>query len=208
MKNLFLDFEFTGLRQNAEPISMCLVSELGDRFYAEFCDYDRNLVTDWVKDNVLPALRLSGGVQLHRRQAGNVEMYGDRHRIARDLTEWITKYIHKAHCKNFRVWVDVGAYDWVLFQSLFGGAFNMPSQIHYIPFDLAQKFDSRGLDADTDREQFLTQNISKLWHDSRFTRCGQWALKLPKHSAEKDAHVAWGCWELLRYWSHKSSGQD
>jgi hypothetical protein len=43
MKNtkLFLDTEFTGLHQNTTLISIGLIADTGDTFYAELTDYDR-----------------------------------------------------------------------------------------------------------------------------------------------------------------------
>ena len=38
---LFLDCEFTGLHKSTTLISLGVVAENGKRFYAEFCDYDR-----------------------------------------------------------------------------------------------------------------------------------------------------------------------
>lgn len=75
---LFVDFEFTSLSPDAQPISIGVVSEdiltkqvaedflsgnnnpcLSKSFYAEFSDFDINRCDDWVKENVVGKLRFS-----------------------------------------------------------------------------------------------------------------------------------------------------
>ena len=52
---IFLDTEFTDFH-NPELISIALVPEEGDSFYAEVSDYDRAKSSDFVKQNVEPLL--------------------------------------------------------------------------------------------------------------------------------------------------------
>ena len=40
MRKMFFDTEFTGLHQNTTLVSIGLVSDEGERFYAELTDYD------------------------------------------------------------------------------------------------------------------------------------------------------------------------
>ena len=48
-----LDTEFTGLHKSTTLISLALVSECGKTFYAEFIDYDKTQVDEWLQLNVL-----------------------------------------------------------------------------------------------------------------------------------------------------------
>ena len=50
---IFLDTEFTGLHQYTTLISIGIISEFGDTFYAEFSDYDKNQVDNWIQENVI-----------------------------------------------------------------------------------------------------------------------------------------------------------
>ena len=50
---VFFDTEFTGLRKDTTIISIGLVSDNYKKFYAEFTDYDKDQVDDWIKDNVI-----------------------------------------------------------------------------------------------------------------------------------------------------------
>ena len=48
MKTIFLDTEFTGLTQSAQLISLALVADTGEEFYAEFTDYELVDASDWM----------------------------------------------------------------------------------------------------------------------------------------------------------------
>lgn len=50
---VFFDTEFTGLHQGTTLISIGLVAESGEEFYAEFNDYDASQINDWIDINVL-----------------------------------------------------------------------------------------------------------------------------------------------------------
>ena len=53
---LFLDTEFTGLHQNTTLISLGIIDENGRKFYAEFYDYSRLQIDDWLQTNVIDNL--------------------------------------------------------------------------------------------------------------------------------------------------------
>ena len=115
---LFLDTKFTGLRQDTSLISLALVAETGESFYAEFTDYKRDQVDDFIRNNIIPSL---GGFRnfyagdkwpLHQR----VVKY-DKEYFIRDNTEkilWALK-IWLNRFNRIEIWTDVGAWDWVLF---------------------------------------------------------------------------------------------
>ena len=54
--NLYFDTEFTGLVPGTTLISLGIVSETGDKFYAEFTDYDRSKITPWIEEHVISNL--------------------------------------------------------------------------------------------------------------------------------------------------------
>ena len=51
LKKIFFDCEFTGLHKNTTLISIGLISDCGKTFYAEFTDYDKGQVDDWIKQS-------------------------------------------------------------------------------------------------------------------------------------------------------------
>ncbi len=155
-----------------------MVVETGEEFYAEFTDYDKTQVTEWISDNVIKRLELKGdGVS----QSGTtVKIKGDKLFVAGELKNWLTKF------EAIEVWADVLAYDWVLFCELFGGALGLPVNIFFTPFDLSTLFRVKG----------LIKPIGQYQEDiSRFEFVG--VNKERQHNALADARVEMECFYKL-----------
>lgn len=174
---LFLDTEFTALKQDARLISLALVSEEGRYFYAEFTDFDRDTLSDWHKEHVLAHLLLDENTSFDWPTHGTT-LKGDYKIIKEALTTWLSQWT------AIEIWADVPAYDWVFFCELFGGALHIPSQIHFIVRDLATFFHLKGIDA----------NISRF--DFAYNKEGS-ELKLPQHNALADAWTCMRCYQQL-----------
>lgn len=71
MRTYFFDTEFTGLRKDTTLISIGIVSDTGDRFYAELTDYDEGMCDEWIEKNVLDHLVLSGNAELEESLAAD-----------------------------------------------------------------------------------------------------------------------------------------
>jgi len=140
---IFIDAEFSGLHQQAQLISLALVTKSGPWFYAVFTDVNTEKLSPWHQENVVPHLSLTDE-QLARLPAGQ---------YLRDTKENITKALRNylAEFDQIVMWADVPAFDWVLFCELFGGALSLPANIHYIVRDLATLLEAKGYDVDTDR---------------------------------------------------------
>lgn len=166
---VFFDTEFTGLHQKTTLISIGMVSEDGKTFYAEFTDYDKKQIDEWLQTNVINNLARSLGT-LH--QMADSTSYGKTHVIVRDLERWLKQW------DTVEMWSDCLSYDWVLFNQLWGHAFNIPKNVYYIPFDICTLFKVKGIDTDINREEFVgTTGV--------------------KHNALHDAMVIKLCFEKL-----------
>jgi hypothetical protein len=109
---VYFDTEFTGLRQNTTLISIGLVDADGRSFYAEFTDYDRNQISEWIEDNVIrkltnPKLKINGH---HWKVTGNKNV------IRKYLWKWLEPLINKG--KKIQFVSDVCHYDFVLLLDL------------------------------------------------------------------------------------------
>lgn len=142
---LFFDMEFTGLHQRTTLISLGIVAEDGQKFYAESMSYDRIQVDGWIYTNVIENLWVYRGMPT---PPGIVYVHGKQSVITLALSRWLANF------EAVEMWGDTLAYDWVLFCELFGGAQHIPSNVFYIPFDLATKFREYGIDPDVDRITF------------------------------------------------------
>lgn len=181
MFKIFFDSEFTGLHQNTTLISIGLVTENGETFYAEFTDYDTNQVNDWISKNVIDNLLLGDFDKDndYSPNAKNVTIKGDSQDIKIALTSWLEQF------GDVEMWSDCLAYDWVLFNQLWGHAFDIPKNIFYIPFDLCTVFKLKGIDPDISREKFVGNMIPKS--------------KMKKHNALWDAHIIRECYYKAMY---------
>jgi hypothetical protein len=197
---IFFDTEFTGLHQNTTLISIGLISECGKTFYAELTDYDKSQIDEWLQKNVIENLLYSEPpigednhylAQRHKdNPIGNdlyksfsLEIRNEISMVKRQLLCWFKQF------EQVEIWSDCLAYDWVLFNQIFGHAFNIPENIYYIPFDICTLFKIKGIDPDISREQFAGITNSKDQNET--------SEMLLKHNALSDAKVIKMCYERL-----------
>lgn len=159
---IFFDTEFTGLHQNTTLLSIGIVDENGREFYGEMVDYDESQLNDWLRDNVIANFTR--------------EAIYTKEQLAKDLKKWLQAYDYG---EKIEVWSDCLAYDWVLFCQIFGGAFEVPKNIYYIPFDICTFMKVKGVDPDINRETFAGMDGAK-------------------HNALHDAKVIKACYEKLQ----------
>ena len=153
---IFFDTEFTGLHQNTTLISIGIVDENERTFYAELSDYDKTQCDSWINDNVVNNLTGKNVVS--------------KIKLKERLIEWLSKY------DDVEVWSDCLSYDWVLFNQIFGHAFDIPKHVYYIPFDICTLFKIKWIDPDINREEFcgLIENTEKhnaLWDAKVIKAC-------------------------------------
>jgi hypothetical protein len=158
---LFFDTEFTGLHKNTTLISIGIVDENGRKFYGILDDYDKSQIDDWLEDNVIKYL-----------EPDTATIVGTKEQVRDAIIDFIKDY------DKVEIWSDCLAYDWVLFNDLFGDAFSIPKNIYYIPFDICTLFKAKGIDPDISREEFS-------------------GIYGAKHNALYDAIVIKACYEKL-----------
>lgn len=151
---IFFDTEFTGLHRYTTLISIGLVTEHGDTFYAELSDYDKTQVDNWLRKNVIANL-VGGHDNLYKE---NYKVYGNKSYVSQHLNEWLSNF------EDIELVSDVCHYDMVLFIDLFGTAFDLPKNVnpacHDINQDIAKYLSISETEAfDVSREKFL--NLSR-----------------------------------------------
>ena len=164
---LFFDFEFTGLRQFTTPISLGIVTEDTDGFYAEFTDYNQRHIDEWLQTNVIDHLLFDdkevgykGRFKFkHSGKPLNITgVKGNQAFVMTELKNWLRLQLAETYNKRRRQQIkfvgDVLAYDWVLLMELFGGALKIPEYINYIPIDIATMFAVARINPDINREEF------------------------------------------------------
>jgi len=180
MKKLYFDTEFTGLHQKTSLISIGIISECGKTFYAELYDYDGNYVDDWINDNVISKLHLKNKdllIKENKLDDGSftkTEILTNMKGLKTHLTNWLKQF------DEVEIWSDCLAYDWVLFNQIWGSAMEIPKNVYYIPFDICTLFKVAGVDPDISREEYADYKSGE-----------------DKHNALHDAKVIKSCYEKL-----------
>lgn len=216
---LFYDFEMTGLHKNTTPISLGIVSEDGKKFYAEFIDFDRNQVNEWIQKNVLdnfildkaqsptavkrfiengyevqnlPVVGYTIGLfyQSRRIKDGFTEATGTKDWISKTLNKWLSQF------DSIQFVSDVCHYDFVLLIDLLtngGTALDLSNNISAVCHDLNQDIARHfGI---TDAEAF-DMSREQIMNDL----CGPEDVATgDKHNSLYDAEVIRAIYEEIGY---------
>lgn len=165
-KKIFFDLEFTGLHKLTTPISIGLVCEDGNKFYAEFTDYDKFQIDNFLRSEVISKLTLQdyNFDKDYDPDATEVYVKGDVDLIYATLNAWLLQYEED----GVEMWGDVLAYDWVLFINIFGNGLALPKFIDYIPMDLSTALKLYGIDKDMNRDEFAYgEEVAKSRKDKK-----------------------------------------
>lgn len=181
MTRIFFDTEFTGLHKNTTLISIGLVSQCGKSFYAELNDYDEDQIDDWIEKNVIKNLMIK---KSDFKDKKSIKYKGDTEGLKKQLEKWLSQF------DKIEFWSDCLSYDWVLFNQIWGHAFNIPKNVYYIPFDISTLFKFRKIDPDISREKYVEESINDI------LKCEKWGDK-PKHNALWDAYIIRECYNKL-----------
>lgn len=108
MRN-FLDAEFLEDGKTIEPISLALVREDGEEYYACVidADWDRIMQDEWLVKNVIPHL-----------PPRTSSVWKTRDQIAKDVIAFVGP--------DPEFWGDFASYDWVLLCQLYGKMIDLP----------------------------------------------------------------------------------
>ena len=180
---LFLDTEFTGLHQNTTLISLALVTENDQYFYAEFTDYDKSQLNDWLRTNVMASLTVSENCF----DPLNFRIKGDKYEVKTAMKIWLDIILrNKPAGSKILVVGDVMHYDWVLFCEIFGGAFDIPSTILNYPIDASVLFHFVEGDMEKERYKYVEAELTE-----------QEIGEYKKHHALYDAIILKKCYSKL-----------
>ncbi len=176
---VFFDTEFTGLHQKTSLISIGLISEDEQTFYAEFTDYKAIQCDEWIINNVLKNLKYKPDEDrgLYDISGKDTTTYGHTRFVVERLEKWLNQF------ESIELWSDCLAYDFVLFNELWGHAFNIPKNIYYIPFDICTLFKIKNIDPDISREVFTgmvdgSQKHNALWDAKVIRACYDKLIKI------------------------------
>lgn len=127
----FLDTEFIEYPGCIDLISIGIVSESGDKFYAESSEVDWSKASPWVKLNVRPHLifetRSNGYISSRNN---TTSYYGTKESIGKAIDYFVGS--------NPEFWAYYADYDWVAFCWLFGTMLELPERFPKFCRDVKQ----------------------------------------------------------------------
>lgn len=198
--NVYFDTEFTGLNRTAQLISIGMIAGSGEKFYAEFTDFNENLCDDWVTENVVKKTYNGGNKELAKlggelldRSTDSWEMYeyfesgdmiidGSSNYIRDRLTKWLSQF------DKVQLVSDVCHYDMTLLCNLFGGSFNLPKNVSPVCYDICQDIADWIYDT-SDEELTFEECMKKAFDISREEIIEAKDENVIKHNALWDAMV-------------------
>lgn len=173
---LFFDTEFTGLTKDTTLISIAVIDEDGDMFYAECTDYNKDQVSPWIKENVIDNL-IFDGRNMMEVSTSSVFISGPSDTVGEALINWLAKY------DEVQFVSDVCHYDFMLLIDLIsptGCALDLPPNVSAVCHDINQDIAKHmGI---SDKEAFDVSR-EELVKDTIVNHCGI------KHRASHDARV-------------------
>lgn len=130
---IFFDFEFieNGDQHPIIPVSIGMVQENGEEYYAEFADVDWSKASDWVLENVKPTLTGETKTKLE---------------IANEIFFFVGE--------NPEFWAYFADYDWVLLCQLYGKMIDLPKGWPMYCLDIKQYM----YHLDVEREDITIEN--------------------------------------------------
>lgn len=150
----FFDTEFIEHATGIQLVSIGIVCETGESFYAESCSFDERLADEWVQNNVLSKLRYYKNTPIGSKWSpvtSQVHVFGPEAFIRDELLQWLN--VEKDGYPEFYAYY--AAYDWVIFARIFGRLIEKPEHFPMWVIDLKQMMWERGLS-----KEWKQQNIS------------------------------------------------
>lgn len=179
---IYFDTEFTGLRKDTDLISIGLITEGGNTFYAEFTDYDRTKINAWLLKNVIKNLEHPE----YKPDYENYRIEADRKLIQFHLNKWLEGV---RDGREVQFVSDCASYDTVLlFDLLTGGgtALDLPEWISPVVFDILYP-----ISGELAYGYNMLSNIHKAFDFSRELIIDDWGFHFDgmKHNALYDAKI-------------------
>jgi hypothetical protein len=130
----WLDTEFIEDGKTIDLISIGIVSEDGQEYYAISTEFDESKASDWVKENVIS--------QLEPHNQGGTTFWKPRLHIKEDIIRFVST--SRPIFEKPEFWAYYAAYDWVIFRQLFGTMMELPEIFPTYCRDIKQWCDQLG----------------------------------------------------------------
>jgi hypothetical protein len=157
----YLDTEFNESRGKIKLISIGIVSQEREEFYAESLNFSSTDCNEWVKANVFPSLMsdpFSDRGNILLKDPGITRMIGTNTDIGKQILEFI------GDDRSPEFYGYFADYDWVVFCWLYGAMIDLPNHFPYYCIDLKQILDERGIKKIADPEGEHNALVDARWN--------------------------------------------
>jgi hypothetical protein len=161
MTRWFYDTEFNEDGTTIDLISIALVSEFGQEYYAVSSEFDEARCNDWVKANVLPHL-----------PPDESHLWKTRPEIAEDVRALLLRDGDEPE-----LWAYFGDYDHVALCQLYGRMVDLPKGFPFLTLDLKQEMKRLGVPKERLPKQVGAEHDALA--DARWNREAWRALTAP-----------------------------
>ena len=156
----FFDTEFHEDKHGIELISIGIVKESGDSYYAVNKSYDQNRATAWLKENVVAKIEPANY---------SFPYYKSEVDIRKDLLAFCDEMLE--------VWGYCSAHDWYLLCRLMGGMMNKPVHWPWVCFDIAQTLFEHNIQKTILPSYYQRHDVHNALADALWTRDAYLALQ-------------------------------
>jgi hypothetical protein len=146
----FYDLEFCEDGWSIEPISIGIVSEAGDEYYAVFDDVPiiQVYANDWLVEHVMPYIPTTHATHAVVWPAVKLDpLHPDvkkRTTVRAEIEEFLLNPVGGRGEEDIELWADCGAYDHVALMQLWGTMVDKPAKLPYFTHDLMQEWHRLG----------------------------------------------------------------
>ncbi|MDJ0723726.1 MAG: 3'-5' exoribonuclease [Prochloraceae cyanobacterium] len=129
---IFIDTEFIEDGKTIDLISIGMINEDGEEYYAINLDCKFDRANDWVKENVFPPI----GIKLEKefnyikfpKEKTLLDYYKNKPVIAKEVELFLRG---NNGDRDIEIWCDYGHYDYVVICQLYGKMINLPNIFPY-----------------------------------------------------------------------------
>lgn len=182
-------------RHHIDLISIGVVREDGESYYAICSDYEYKDADEWVKKNVILPMYLDtvfGDARNHYDASNFHKIYGKKKSvIVQELLEffgcWRDVHFWRAS-KEVEIYGYYADYDWVLFCSLFGRMIDLPKGFPMYCKDLNQMVDEKAESLITKGKG--THSEGNKWYAENMGEALSYIKALPNYPKQEKEHNA------------------
>lgn len=175
---IFYDTEFIDDGYTVDLVSIGMVSENGDEYYAVSAEFERGrfVLNSWLVDNVLPSLPFNIVEDEPTGAYKSTLILDTQHedkwavKFRGTIADEVSRFIKDHSTKNeAQLWAWYGSYDHVALAQLFGSMEDLPSWVPRFTHDLRQvisRLESQGIHSDVPSQVSNEHNaLADAWQN-------------------------------------------